>query len=1344
MKKGNKTKYIVCVIIGLFIGASIVPNIIGNIEQINKSNVSSFEIISKEKNELAKPDIATQNCGTKSYIRFDNFDDYSVGEIPKAVRGWTTNNVVGDQYIEARVDPLDSSNMVMLIHGSSSVASGCSLRMYDFDTAGEYIFHYRIYTPQLSDTQTIYEVYGEHPTELVNIHRRTGQIRWGGTGCGFDEFTPPIEPSTTSWIEEEVTVTLDEFRMWHDNSIDAVGGYCNTPANGVHRWSIFPYPYSTQDFYIDDFWITKYDGGNQAPTTPYAPNGPTFIKVGEINTYRAFSLGGDPDGDDFFIQFDWDAGSGGSHEYSAWIEADDAGEAYCSHTRNSPGLYEIKAKAKDIHGAESRWSNSKIILVGDTDRPPEIPYLFDVPKSAELFEKFRIRVHAIDLNGDDVSYQIDWNCFDDDKGAWSEFYGSDEPAVIEYIPSIENITRDLRGLCIKVRAKDDQGNIGHWMDYVKCVDIEYNGIFGGEYRTSEFTATNFHQIKVDHPHNYLDYMYLIEEYDKGAMCVEFHDLDFSLGQWRYIFSVTFNREKLDPEWNADYLFIDYEGDKCSVSFNPDSCYSGVTNISGFLKERPWSKEEWIGWWLNSCMGALSLWHPLPGIVNLAREQTGDYIARGREGSGNEILFEPDSKYGQTENKCSVNIEVECNPSIHDGWWYAYFDGGVRYPITHPASEIRFSKDEGEIIFGGPILPIPNIPQHNYIKIGVYAIDNKKNNDFLVNLTVTTPNNGSIISESINTSFTAYYNEIDINGDEILDKQIVIPHAWCGNYSIYIHPNETAESDDAFTIIVNDNGQNITLVNNETIVNLNESVPYIYEKPEPIWGPTLTGPISGPTNNLINFTANSTTLYNMTVYEYLIDWGNNTVDRYSNITGPFNTTENISVNHIWQKPGTHNIRVKTKDSLNQVSNWSTPHIITLTGSPYAEFNYTPSYPDTNETITFNDLSVDDNNIVNWNWDFGDGNISYEQNPTHQYITPGYYIITLNVTGDDALSDNYSKIIEVILDQPPVADFLYSPLNPEPGQNISFIDFSFDLDDTLLNWTWDFDDGNTSNTSDVLHNYTVSGIYNVTLIVIDEEINVSYTRPIADFYYAPLTPDISDYISFIDLSYESYGDIVDWNWDFGDGNISYSQNPTHQYIVVGNYTVNLTVIDDDGENNSICKTVNVSTDMINVDISLVNDWNLITVPAETGWWASNMSDNITGCTSVSRWDAINQTYHTYIVGGPPTFDFLIKDGFGYFVDMTGSDTLSTLGYPITSVNIPLEIGWNLLGWYHDDNTTASSLSENITGCTSVSRWNATLQTYNTYIVGGPPTFDFTIVRGMGLFVDVTEESIWYGDG
>ncbi len=197
-----------------------------------------------------------------------------------------------------------------------------------------------------------------------------------------------------------------------------------------------------------------------------------------------------------------------------------------------------------------------------------------------------------------------------------------------------------------------------------------------------------------------------------------------------------------------------------------------------------------------------------------------------------------------------------------------------------------------------------------------------------------------------------------------------------------------------------------------------------------------------------------------------------------------------------------------------------------------------------------------------------------------------------------------------------------------------------------------------------------------------------------------------------------------------------------LSIGSYSYNISINSNGG--NGLFRVDLIVFSGNYYDISLTPNWNLVTIPAETNWWASDISDNLTGCTSISRWDAVNQTYQTYIVGGPPSFDFPIQDGCGYFVDMNQPDNLLISGLPIDNISIPLEIGWNLLGWYHNYDTTASSLSENITGCTTVSRWNASLQTYDTYIVGGPPSFDFTITCGMGLFVDVAAESVWYGVG
>ena len=63
-------------------------------------------------------------------------------------------------------------------------------------------------------------------------------------------------------------------------------------------------------------------------------------------------------------------------------------------------------------------------------------------------------------------------------------------------------------------------------------------------------------------------------------------------------------------------------------------------------------------------------------------------------------------------------------------------------------------------------------------------------------------------------------------------------------------------------------------------------------------------------------------------------------------------------------------------------------------------------------------------------------------------------------------------------------------------------------------------------------------------------------------------------FRDRSTDSDGSIVSWLWDFGDGKYSTRQNPWHRYGGYGNYSVTLTVTDNEGVSNSISKTVSIT--------------------------------------------------------------------------------------------------------------------------------------------------------------------------
>jgi PKD repeat protein len=78
------------------------------------------------------------------------------------------------------------------------------------------------------------------------------------------------------------------------------------------------------------------------------------------------------------------------------------------------------------------------------------------------------------------------------------------------------------------------------------------------------------------------------------------------------------------------------------------------------------------------------------------------------------------------------------------------------------------------------------------------------------------------------------------------------------------------------------------------------------------------------------------------------------------------------------------------------------------------------------------------------------------------------------------------------------------------------------------------------------------------------------PKANFSFS--TADLT--ASFTDLSSDSDGSVVSWSWDFGDGNTSSAQNPSHTYAAAGSYTVTLIVTDDGDATDTATRTVDVS--------------------------------------------------------------------------------------------------------------------------------------------------------------------------
>jgi len=99
----------------------------------------------------------------------------------------------------------------------------------------------------------------------------------------------------------------------------------------------------------------------------------------------------------------------------------------------------------------------------------------------------------------------------------------------------------------------------------------------------------------------------------------------------------------------------------------------------------------------------------------------------------------------------------------------------------------------------------------------------------------------------------------------------------------------------------------------------------------------------------------------------------------------------------------------------------PPIILNNAVPVANFTADVTRGETTLTVSFSDQST--GTIDEWYWYFGDGSTSVDQNPTHTYIDPGTYTVSLTVTGL-GVSDTETKTDFINVSQPP-------PCQPSQG-------------------------------------------------------------------------------------------------------------------------------------------------------------------------------------------------------------------------------------------------------------------------------------------------------------------------
>jgi len=271
----------------------------------------------------------------------------------------------------------------------------------------------------------------------------------------------------------------------------------------------------------------------------------------------------------------------------------------------------------------------------------------------------------------------------------------------------------------------------------------------------------------------------------------------------------------------------------------------------------------------------------------------------------------------------------------------------------------------------------------------------------------------------------------------------------------------------------------------------------------------------------------------------------------------------------------------------------------------------------------DSSTDvDGNIVNYLWDFGNGETSTDINPVHVYNQLGQYSASLTVTDNMGVSSTTHTIVDITLYNPNDAVlcdgcsrvYLAEEIGLSADKGSEPRTYKFSIPDAaslvvieiIAGSNGDPDLHVSQNKAVSIESFTCrpwegpgaletcqfneGGIFNVMIDPFDAYSEVTFKayydiRDDADHSMPnelPVAQAGSSYNAFTGNNFtltsagsmDEDGHIVSYLWDLGDGNNSDQENPEHSYDEAGQYNISLTVTDNEGATNTATATVVVN--------------------------------------------------------------------------------------------------------------------------------------------------------------------------
>jgi len=890
-------------------------------------------------------------------------------------------------------------------------------------------------------------------------------------------------------------------------------------------------------------------GGQDSPTTPSVPSGPTTGYSGVF--YSFITKASNPSGGQIRYTFDWGDGTAAT---TCLVNPDSSIMVSNKWTVASGSkAFDIRVKAMDEKGIESSWSDPLSITITNNEAPinspPSAPSTPSGSTSGDSGSSYTYSTRATDPDGDRVKYTFDWG---DESTSVTSLVSSGSTASTSHTWTVPS--GSTRTFSVRSKATDEKGLDSDWSRPLSVT-------ITGPAPVNNPPATPSTPTGSTSGDSGSSYTYSTRATDPDGDRVKY-TFDWGDGSTSVTSLVS----------SGSAVSTSHIWTVASGSTRTFSVRSKATDENGL--DSDWSRPLSV-----TITGPAPVNNPPATPSTPTGSTSGDsgssytYSTRATDPDGDRVKYTFDWGDGST----SVTSLVSSGSTASTSHIWTVASGSTRtFSVRSKATDENGLDSDWSrplsVTITGPA-PVNNPPA-----------------------TPSTPS-GSTSGDS-GSSYTYSTRATDPDGDRVKytfdwgDGSTSVTSLVSSGSTASTSHSWTVPSGSTKTFSVRSKATDENGLDSDwsSVLSVTITGPAPVNNP-PATPSTPSGSTSGDSGSSYTYSTRATDPDGDRV-KYTFDWG----DGSTSVTSLVSSGSAVSTSHSWTVPSgstrTFSVRTRATDEKGLDSDWSRPLSVTITGpAPVNNPPATPSTPsgstsgDSGSSYTYSTRATDpDGDRVKYTFDWGDGSTSVTSlvnsgstaSTSHTWTVASGSTRTFSVrsraTDEKGLDSGWSSVLSVTITGPaPVNNPPAAPSTPsgstsgDSGSSYTYSTRTTDPDGDRVKYTFDWGDGSTSvtslvssgSTASTSHTWTVpSGstrTFSVRSRATDEKgLDSDWSRPLsvtitgpAPVNNPPATPstpsgstsgDSGSSYTYSTRATDPDGDRVKYTFDWGDGSTS----------------------------------------------------------------------------------------------------------------------------------------------------------------------------------------------------------------